>query len=43
MMDEDKTTQTPMNDEPTDTPAVEGDVIVETPGIENRTVEGDGR
>ena len=38
-MEEDKTTNTPMNDDaPIDDPSLEGEVI-ETPGIEHRTVE----
>ena len=38
-MEEDKTTNTPMNDDaPIDDPSLEGELI-ETPGIEHRTVE----
>lgn len=39
MMDEDKTTNTPINDEPIDEGIAEESLVVEVPGIEHRTLE----
>lgn len=39
MMDDDKTTNTPINDEPIDEGISDQSLVIETPGIEHRTLE----